>query len=39
MAKMYLYAENEIPICGGSKDIAQTRQTQLKLLPIRIRGW
>ena len=40
MVKMYLYAKNEIPSYGSSKVIARTdRQTQLKLLPIRIRGW
>ena len=45
MVKMYLYRENEIPSCSGSKATMQTdrqagrqTETQLKLLPIHKRG-
>ena len=48
MVMMCLHTENEVPIYSGSKVIASTdrhtdrrtdKQTRMKLLPIRIRGW
>ena len=44
MVKMYMHNKHEVPSYSSSKVIASTdrhidRQTQVKLLSIRIRGW